>query len=312
MGYRIRGAGWRRRKNERGLVLSSEGHVTRKTIKTTAYPEHVWEAWTEGDKLAAWLADKATGWPAPGSKISLTWDRFNVTLDYNITDIKTCDRLVWKTRLGNGFQTLTVNIRREGPMTVLELREADPAFSQKSDDSGSESAWQMSLAVFKLYVERYFGQSRSTFFAVSKASFTIPALMGAYATAKGLEQWLAESVEVWPDVHPTDPNKRFDPTAFAEALTGKPYRMRLEGGMIISGHIMTVTKQEVALSWDEINGFIELKCFSMGPGNQAVCLRGSGYGLSEEQAKQLEDLLKPRLYQLADSLSAGTPVPSPD
>jgi uncharacterized protein YndB with AHSA1/START domain len=287
-----------------GLVFSTEGQVIKKSIRTNAYPEQVWEAWTDGDRLAQWLADKATGWPAVGSSLSLTWERFGFTVQYQIAEAKTCQRLVWKSRMGTGFQTLTVEMRREGPQTIVDLQEAAPAYGQQSDDSSSDSAWQMNMAIFKLYVERYFGQARNSFFSLVKSNFTIPALLGAYATAKGLEEWLAEAVEVWPDAHKGSESK-FSAEQFSEALTDKPYRLRLPGGMTMSGHIMTVTSQEVALSWDEINGFLELKCFSMGPGNQAVCFRGSGYGITAENASQLEELLKPRLVLLAESLAGS-------
>src|SRR5476651_321468 len=123
------------------------------------------------DRLSQWLVDKASGWPGVGSTLALTWERFNCTLEYQVAEAKPCERLVWKTRMPAGFQTLTVTIRREGGQTVVELREAAPDNAPDVSQSASESSWQMALAVLKLYLEKYFGQDRHSFFSIKAADF---------------------------------------------------------------------------------------------------------------------------------------------
>ena len=263
-----------------------------KSIRTRCYPEQVWEAWMDLDHLAQWLVDKASGWPGVGSTLSLTWERLQFTLDYQVAEAKACERLVWKTRMPAGFQTLTVTLRREGASTVVELREVAPENAPDAADSASDSAWQMALAILKHYLENYQGLKRHSFFAIKAADFEDAQLLQRYCTAEGLGSWLADSVERFPgpDEEPTD----------------KPFSLRI-GEQKMSGKVLTRTRNEVALSWDEIQGFLELKCFSMGPGLQAVCLRGSGYNLGEKRALALEELLGERLGRLAQQLGRSEP-----
>lgn len=266
-----------------------ESPIIRKSIETCAYPEQVWDALTDTELLGQWMADSASGWLAVGGTLSLTWERFGMTLEYRIADIKVCQRLVLKSPMGNGLQTVTFTLRRMGRSTWVDITDAPAPFTPHNPHSSADSNWSLSMAALKLYVEKYFRQSRSSFMAVAKASFTFGEIMELYASAKGLENWLAQSLEEWPEQYP---------------LVGKPYRLISKGGQVMSGYIMAVTDKEAALSWDEINGFIELKTFSLGPGNQMLCLRGSGYAMPAEKAAEVEESLKPYLLHLVDYLES--------
>jgi len=179
-------------------VWLEESPVVRKSIETGAYPEQIWEALTDTDLLGHWMADKATGWPAVGGTLALTWERFGLTIDYKVAEVKTCQKLVWKTPMGNGQQTITFELRRQGRSTWVDVTDAPPPFTPANPHSSADSTWAMSLAILKLYVEKYYRKSRHNFMAVARASFTFPEVVAAYATAPGLKQWLAESIEVWP------------------------------------------------------------------------------------------------------------------
>lgn len=264
-----------------------ESPIVRKTIETGAYPEQIWEALTDTELLGHWMADRASGWPAVGGTLALTWDRFNLTIDYKVAEVKTCQKLVWKTPMGNGQQTITFELRRQGRSTWVDVSDAPPPFTPANPHSSADSTWQMSLAILKLYVENYFRKSRSGFMVVARAAFTFPEIVAAYASGAGLKTWLAEEIEDWPE---------------GPALQGHPYRLRTVWGETMSGRVMTVTQHEACLSWQEIDGFLELKSFSLGPGNQMLCLRGSGYGMSPERAAEWEERLKAPLIALADFL----------
>ena len=248
----------------------------------------------DSDRLSQWLVDKAAGWPGVGSTLSLTWERLRCTLDYQVAEAKACERLVWKTRMPAGFQTLTVLMRREGGHTVIELREAAPDNAPDADQSASESSWQMALAVLRLYLENYFGQDRNSFFSIKAADFDEAQLLHYYCTPEGLTHWLAHKVDQFP-------GPGLDFTAQPQ-----PYRLQLSEGVGMSGQVLTRTRNEVALSWDQIRGYLELKCFDQGPGMQAICLRGSGYGLTAERAQAVEAMLGERLTLLSKLLSAPT------
>jgi uncharacterized protein YndB with AHSA1/START domain len=274
---------------EERRVWLDESPIIRRSIETGAFPEQIWEALTETELLGHWLADTASGWPAVGGTLSLTWERFSMTIDYKVAEVKVCQKLVLKSPMGNGQQTVTFGLRRAGRSTWVDLTDAPPSFTPNNPHSSADSNWQLSLAVLKLYVERYFRQPRRSFMVVAKASFTFGEIMACYVSSQGLSQWLAESVEVWPQQQP---------------IVGQPYRLVMPGGEVMSGHIMAVTDKEAVFSWDEIRGFLELKTFSLGPGNQMLCLRGSGYTMDEEGCARVEEMLKPRLLQLTDYLDS--------
>lgn len=267
-----------------------ESPVVRKSIETGAYPEQVWDALTEPELLGHWMADSATGWPAVGGTLSMTWERFGLTIDYKVTEATVCQKLVLKSPMGSGMQTVSFELRRIGRSTWVDVTDSPPPFTPPNPHSSADSTWQMSLAVLKLYVERYFRRPRHSFMAVARASFTFPEIVAAYATGEGLARWLGTEALEWPQA--PDP-------------TGHPYKLRGPDGEPISGHVLTVTQHEAALSWDQINGFLELKSFSLGPGNQMLCVRGSGYGMSPETAAEIEEALKPRVLQLAEQLNEG-------
>ncbi|MFN8610427.1 MAG: SRPBCC domain-containing protein [Vulcanimicrobiota bacterium] len=266
-----------------------ESPIIRKTIETSAYPEQVWEALTDTDLLGHWMADSASGWLAVGGTLSLTWERFGMTIEYKVAEVKVCQQLVLKSPMGSGQQTVTFGLRRAGRSTWVDVTDAPAPFTPHNPHSSADSNWSLSMAVLKLYVEKYFRRQRHSFMAVAKASFTFGEIMALYASSQGLENWLADRFEIWPSENP---------------IVGKPYRLVTKDGRTMSGYIMAVTDKEASLSWDEINGFLELKTFSLGPGNQMLCLRGSGYGLTSEQAAEVEESLKPRLLQLVDYLES--------
>lgn len=266
-----------------------ESPIIRKSIETTAYPEQVWEALTDTELLGHWMADSASGWPAVGGTLSLTWERFGMTIEYKVAEVKVCQQLVLKSPMGSGQQTVTFGLRRTGKTTWVDVTDAPAPFTPHNPHSSADSNWSLSMAALKLYVERYFRKPRRSFMAVAKASFTFGEIMALYASSQGLEHWLAEKFEEWPSEYP---------------LVGKPYRLISKTGDVMSGTIMAVTEKEASLSWNEIDGFLELKTFSLGPGNQMLCLRGSGYGMDEETAALVEEGLKPRLLQLVDYLES--------
>ena len=274
---------------EGGRVWLDESPIIRKSIETSAYPEQVWEALTDTELLGHWMSDSASGWLAVGGTLSLTWDRFGMTIDYKVSEIKVCQQLVLKSPMGSGQQTVTFSLRRSGKSTWVDLSDAPAPFTPHNPHSSADSNWSLSMAVLKLYVERYFRKARRSFMAVAKASFTFGEIMALYVSSQGLCHWLAEKVEEWPTEYP---------------LEGKPYRILTKNGDVMSGYIMAVTDKEAALSWNEINGFLELKTFSLGPGNQMLCLRGSGYGMDEESCGLIEEGLKPRLLQMVDYLES--------
>lgn len=256
-------------------------NVVRKEVRIQAPLDRVWEAWTEPDRISQWFADSVEGWPGVGSTLSMTWEKFGFTVDYKIAELEPRKRIVLKTRLpGVGTQVLTVEMVRRAPETIVTVTESGPE-NHKSDprESGVESGWVMACSVLKHYVENYFGEPRRSFFAFLPASFTYERFLTLLTTPEGLASWLTREGSV--------------------SEVGQPYSLTLDNGNTMSGRVLALTHHEMALGWDEIRGFLEFKSFPLGrDGQKALCLRGSGYSLSQERADELEQFVKDSMVKL--------------
>jgi hypothetical protein len=153
----------------------------------------------------------------------------------------------------------------------------------------------MSLALLKEYLEHYFGQSKATFLAMIPANFEYAKLAPFYRSAEKLSQWLTKPP-------PRGPAKYFDKSQGIIA-SGSKYLLALRSGAVASGRVLAVTRWEVALAWEEIRGTMELKGFSMGPGNRFLCVRGYGYGMKPEHAQEIEREMLTALERLKNVLA---------
>ncbi len=248
-------------------------------MRTTASLETVWDAWTDPERLGHWLCDSATGWPAQGSTLKLTWARFGFTIDYFIVEVERLKRVVLRAQIpGIGYQFMGVTLTRRGVQTNISLKETVHDGCTPDEKMESESAWDCNLAVLKLYVEKYFGRPRSTFFALLAAPFGYEQIKPHFTEADKIEQWLGTDV------------------TFGEQ--GQPYKLTLDDGQTMSGTVLCLTTHEAVLSWDQLDGYLELKAIPVEPGKKAICLRGGGYGLSAEKAQEVEKMLESACIRL--------------
>ncbi len=263
-----------------------ELNVVKKDTEVEAPAAKIFEAWSDPDHLQRWFTDRVSGWPGVGSNLTLTWKNFGFSVSYKIAEMRPPEKLVLKTRLpGVGTQVLTVNLARRAPKTIVSISESGPE-NHKSDpmESGVDSGWDMALGVMKLYVEKYFGKNRGTFFAMLPAQFEYSQLRPLYTTAEGLQKWLTIGGE--PPVKP-----------------GQKYCFQLNENETMSGEVLALTHHEMALSWEEISGYIELKSFPTGGENKGLCLRGSTYSPETASADLLETRAKDYLVRLFAALS---------
>lgn len=267
-----------------------DSNVVKKEMRTTVPMQRVWDAWTECDKIEGWFADKVTGWPGIGATLEMTWEKFGVTVEFVLAEMELRKKVVYKTRTpGMGTQVITVKFGRRAPETVLTLTESGPE-NHKCDlvESGVESGWLMALGILKLYLEEHYGQKRTNFMGMLPANFSYDQLKPLISTEAGLAFWWTES------------------GAFL-AEPGSPFELVLHGGEKMTGKVLAVTHHEVALSWDQINGYIEFKSFPLQGGQKGLCLRGAGYNIDQEVADQAEYRCKDSLVRLFAAL-ASTPA----
>jgi hypothetical protein len=180
---------------------------------------------------------------------------------------------------------LEVTIAKEGGETVVRLVNSGFREGAEWDEEfeGVNSGWSMALALLKHYLDNYFGTPRSSFFAMRPAQFSFEQVVPFHRTREGLAKWLT--------------------TGGSYGDVGEPYRFDLREGGTATGHVLAKTARETTLSWKEIQGALELKAFAMGP-QRILCIRGCGWGLRAEEAKEIEEQMERAVERLASALTA--------
>jgi uncharacterized protein YndB with AHSA1/START domain len=265
--------------------LEHKGRVIRTELRTTAPPEHVWAAWTDPARIAQWFTDGAEGEPRAGTIFWWIFDRFGYRIPYQVLEAIPNERFVLKGEMqGRPPGILEITIRREGGRTVMTLVNSGFLEGAEWDEEfqGIDSGWNMATAALKLYLENYYGQPKTQMLAMRPAQFTMAQLGPYYRRAEHLAKWLTASGGIGP--------------------VGSPCALVLRGGMKVTGIVLVETGREVAVTWNEIRGTLELKAFSMGPDKKMVCLRGVGWGLDAARAKSIEEGMSAALGRLAAAL----------
>lgn len=277
--------------------IEHKGRIIRTEIRTTATPRQVWEAWTDPQKIAQWFVDRAAGEPKVGTTFTWFFDKFNYTMPYEVLEAVPDERftLYWS-GAGSAYPPgiIEVTIEREGGTTIVRLVNSGFREDAKWDEEyqGTVSGWQMALAILKHYLENYFGQPKTLILIMRPAQFSYELLMPFYVTAPGLAQWLATSGSI--------------------GKLGERYELALRDGGKMAGRVLAITRSEVALSWEEIQGALELKAFSMGPGKRMVGIRGLGWNMEPARAEELERRMGAALERLTAALgnaTAASPAP---
>jgi uncharacterized protein YndB with AHSA1/START domain len=258
------------------------GRMLRAEIRTKATPQQAYDAWADPEKIAHWFPDRAEGKAEPGATITWVFEKFNYRIPYEVLIAQPAEKFAirWNPPPGMSAGVLEVTIAKEGGETVIKL--VNSGFREgaewNEEFEGTDSGWRMALALLKHYLENYFGISRSSFLAMKSAEFSFDQIVPLHRTAAGLQKWLTKSGE------------------YGEV--GESFSLELQEGGKASGRVLAKTKRGTALSWNEIRGLLELKAFSMGP-QKMLCVRGCGWGLNAEKAKELEAQMERAIERLA-------------
>jgi len=247
------------------------GRIIRAEIRTKATPHEAYDAWADPQKIAHWFPDRAEGKAEPGATITWIFDKFNYRIPYEVLIALPAEKFAirWNPSPGMNPGILEVTISKEGDETVVRLVNSGFREGAEWNDEfeGIDSGWRMSLALLKHYLDKYFNTSRNSFLVMRPAEFSFEQLVPLHRTEPGLKKWLTKSGE------------------YGEG--GESFSLELQEGGQASGHVLAKSNRETTLSWDEIHGVPELKAFSMGP-QKILCVRGCGWGLPAEKARELE------------------------
>ena len=269
-------------------LIEHKGRIIRAEVRTKATPQQAYDAWADPEKIAHWFVDRAEGIAELGATITWIFDRFNYRIPYEVLIAQPAEKfaICWNPPPGMNAGVLEVTISKEGGDTVIRL--VNSGFREgaewNEEFEGTDSGWRMALALLKHYLENHFGSARSSFLTMRPAEFSFEQVVPLQRTAAGLKKWLTKNGE------------------YGEV--GECFALELQEGGKVSGRVLATTKRETTLGWDEIHGVLELKAFSMGP-QKMLCMRGCGWGLSAEKAKELEVQMERAVERLASALAQG-------
>jgi uncharacterized protein YndB with AHSA1/START domain len=261
------------------------GRIIRAEIHTKATPQQAYEAWADPEKIAHWFPDRAEGRAELGATITWIFEKFDYRIPYEVLIAQPGEKFAirWNPPPGMNPGILEVIISKEGGETVVRLVNSGFREGAEWNDEfeGTDSGWRMAMALLKHYLENYFGTARNSFLVMRAAEFSFEQVVPLHRTEAGLKKWLTKS------------------GGYGEV--GESYSLELQEGGKASGRILAKTNRETTLSWDEIHGVLELKAFSMGS-QKFLCVRGCGWGLDREKAKELEVQMERAVDRLAGAL----------
>jgi len=266
------------------------GRVIRAEIRTTATPQQTWEAWADSAKIAGWFVDRAAGEAKPGGTMTWFFDSFGYVLPYQVVDAVPGKLFVlkWEPPQGQGNAgILEVTIARDGGETLVRL--VNSGFREgvqwEEEYEGVNSGWRMALSLLKEYLEHYFGRAKATETVLRPAAFEYARMRGVFLEAPNLAEWLTA------------------PGSPGIGKVGDACRLTLRDGGTLTGRVLEITNTEVALSWGEISGTLELKAFAMGP-QRMLGVRVMSWTLDADALKRAVAKLEPAVGRLAAIFSA--------
>jgi uncharacterized protein YndB with AHSA1/START domain len=270
--------------------LEHKGRIMRPEIRSTATPQQAYDAWADQEKISHWFTDRADGKAEPGGTITWIFETFNYRIPYEVLVAQRPERLAvrWNPPPGTNLNAgiLEVNIAREGGETVVRLVQSGFGEGAQWDEEfeGISSGWGMALARLKHYLENYYGVPRISRLLLKPADFSFEKLLAFHRTPEGLSKWLTKS------------------GGFGDV--GERFTLELQDGWLVSGHVLAKTKRETALSWEEMQGVLELKAFSMWP-QRMLCVSFCSWGADEDRLKEIEGSMQRALDRLAAAVATN-------
>jgi uncharacterized protein YndB with AHSA1/START domain len=259
-----------------------------RTFRTTAPAEKVWAAWAQPEHISGWFSDDAKGKPVPGDVLTLIFSKFGMEIPQEVVEADPGKLLVLKGYGPGGVPyRQEVRITQAGGETVMELIHSgfgDATDFEGEEYQGQDSGWIMAFGVLREYLEKYYGKKRTNYMAMRPATFTYDALQPFFRDRAMLAKWLGDG---------------------AVGAEGQPVNLELTGWGPLQGRVAARSKREVAISWDQIQGILELKAFSMGPNGTALSLRASSWAAEAPKVAAMESWMAGALERLAAALAAG-------
>ncbi|MEM6994293.1 MAG: SRPBCC domain-containing protein [Myxococcota bacterium] len=267
--------------------MTTKDDEDRRELRTSATPQQVWEAWAKPEIIAGWFADRASGTPEKGSTITHVFEAFGMEIPYQVVEAIPGESIVFDS-VGPGGQPFRqqVRVRKDGGETVLEL--VHSGFNDESwgeEFEGVDSGWALALAVLKHYLEHHFGRPRTTWLRMRPAAFDYTTADAHFRSRAGLAAWLTNGEGAVGDV-------------------GDAVHLALRNGHTVTGRVLAWSGREAAVSWDEVQGVLELKAFGAGD-RTMLGLRAMSWAEAPPESATVEAWMDASLEALAAALTTS-------
>lgn len=250
------------------------------TVEAT--PERVWEAWASPKHIARWFVDEAKGTIGRSRSVTWIWREFGLEVIYDVVEVEARERLVLRTSMPDGpAHELVITVAPEdGERTKIHVTQSGFEPGEEGDEAAEagRSGWVLALAIMREYVERHWGEERGGLLLMRPTRIALAELRRLLRTEAGLSLWLTR--------------------AGAVREEGSPVALRLRGGGEITGRVLRVTRDEAAVSWEEVNGVLELKTFP-GDRGRTAALRVTCWGNPPASLERERRTLDTALERLA-------------
>lgn len=264
------------------------GRAVTVEMQTTATTDQLWLAWSDPQRIRQWFVDDASGACVVKEKVQWRFSDFDFLITYDVLEAVPERRLVLRAPSPDGKappRTLELDIEPVDGKAKLKLVDSGYPEGTEGDDvyESAVSGWQIATATLRLYLERFFGHDKRTRLVMRPTKAPYEKIMEYFSNPERVGTWIGELTQV------------------AEA---RPYRLRLESGGELTGRYLAVTKREILLGADQLDGTLELKAFPKGDG-RAVGLRALSWRLDDDQMTELAGVLLSALNRLSQELGDG-------
>ncbi len=262
---------------------SHAGRKVEMELRSAATAEQVWLAWADPAHVTQWFADEAEGRAVAGETLRWRFADHDLDLRYDVLEAIPDRRLVLSRPQKTGpLRVLEIEIDQADGKTRMRMVESGFAEGEAAEDTyqAALSGWRISLAILRLYLERFFGMKKMSKMVMKPTKAEYAKILEYFTKPEKLATWIGEMTQI------------------AEA---RPYRLRLEAGGELTGRFLALTHRELLLGADQIDGTVGFRAFPKGDG-RAIGVRFLSWRLTPEQMADLSGVMLSALNRLGEEV----------
>lgn len=264
------------------MTANDTERIARAEIDTTASPEQVWLAFTDPSRVIQWLVDQASGHPVPKDRIEWRFGHRDRIVSHEVREAVPERRLVLASSEG---RVLAIHVDVVDGRTRVAVAESGFPEGPDGDEAlaAAASGWTVTLAILRLYVERFFGMPRTARFLSRPTKAGREKVWEYFSNPVKVDAWIGDLTQV---------------------QKARPYRLRLESGGELTGRFLAVTDRELLLGADQIDGAVLFTQLTARE-SRAIAIEVVSWRLTAEQMNDLGGVMLSALTRLGQELDPG-------